>query len=69
MVGEAIFTGKPVYVIELEGGSPKFRRFLDGVYTYGAARPFAGRLESWEYAPLNATHEIADAIRRAMAAR
>ncbi|HEX7776635.1 MAG TPA: mitochondrial fission ELM1 family protein, partial [Parvibaculum sp.] len=66
MVGEALFTGKPVYVIELDGGSPKFRRFLDGVYAYGAARPFAGRLESWEYAPLNATHEIADAIRRAM---
>lgn len=69
MVGEAIFTGKPVYVIELDGGSAKFRRFLDGVYVYGAARPFAGRLESWEYKPLNATHEIAEAIRRAMKAR
>jgi mitochondrial fission protein ELM1 len=64
MVGEAAFTGKPVYVIELEGNAPKFRRFLDGVYASGAARPFVGRLESWEYAPLNATHEVAEAIRQ-----
>lgn len=69
MVGEAASTGKPVYVIELEGGSPKFRRFLDAMYAHGAARPFVGQLESWEYEPLNATHEIADAILRGMAAR
>lgn len=62
MVGEAAFTGKPVHVIELEGRSAKFRRFLDAVYATGAARPFAGRLESWEYEPLNATDEIARAI-------
>ncbi|ABS63924.1 protein of unknown function DUF1022 [Parvibaculum lavamentivorans DS-1] len=62
MVGEAAFTGKPVYVIELEGQSPKFRRFLDAVYATGAARPFVGQLERWEYEPLNATDEIARAI-------
>lgn len=65
MVGEAAFTGKPVYVVELEGGSAKFRRFLDAVYASGAARPFVGRLESWEYEPLNAT----DVIAREIAAR
>lgn len=64
MVGEAAFTGKPVYVIELDGKAPKFRRFLDGIYAIGAARPFAGVLESWEYEPLNATNEIAEAIRQ-----
>lgn len=64
MVGEAAFTGKPVYVIELDGKAPKFRRFLDGVYSIGAARPFVGVLESWEYAPLNATNEVAEAIRQ-----
>ena len=69
MVGEAASTGKPVYVIELEGGSAKFRRFLDGMYAHGAARPFVGQLESWDYEPLNATQEIAEAIARAYAAR
>ena len=66
MVGEAAFTGKPVHVIELEGGQShkeaKFRRFLDAIYTTGAARPFSGQLERWEYEPLNATDEIAEAI-------
>lgn len=66
MVGEAAFTGKPVHVIELEGGQSrkeaKFRRFLDAMYESGAARPFRGMLESWEYEPLNATDEIAEAI-------
>jgi len=69
MVGEAIATGKPVHVIELEGGSRRFRRFLDAVYAAGLARPFSGRLESWPCRPLNATWEIADAIARAMSLR
>ena len=59
MIGEAASTGKPVYVIELEGGSPKFRRFLDAMYAAGAARPFAGQLEAWAPVALNATQEIA----------
>lgn len=66
MVGEAAFTGKPVHVIELaarrKNKAAKFRRFLEAMYESGAARPFAGRLESWDYAPLNATDEIAGAI-------
>ena len=69
MVGEAAFTGKPVHVVELAGHSPKFRRFLDAIYQAGAARPFVGALESWEYAPLNATHDIAEAIRSRFAQR
>jgi len=65
MVGEAAATGKPVHVIELDGGSPKFRRFLDGMYAHGAARKFDGRLENWSYVPLNATQDIAAAIAKA----
>jgi hypothetical protein len=68
MVGEAAATGKPVHVIELPGGSPKFRRFLDGMYAHGAARRFDGRLENWGYVPLNATQDIAAAIMRAFRA-
>lgn len=67
MVGEAASTGRPVYVIELDGGSPKFRRFLDALYVNGVARQFDGLLETWSYAPLNATQEIAAAIAAAYA--
>lgn len=65
MVGEATMTGRPVYVVELEGGSPKFRRFIDALYVNGVARQFDGLLETWSYAPLNATQEIATAIAQA----
>jgi len=68
MVGEATVTGKPVYVVELEGGSPKFRRFLDALYINNVARQFDGLLETWSYAPLNATQEIAAAIAAAYSA-
>jgi uncharacterized protein len=69
MVGEAAGTGKPVYVIGLEGGSAKWDRFLGAVYAHGAARPFQGEIDSWAYRPLNATEEIAAAIADAMGAR
>jgi mitochondrial fission protein ELM1 len=69
MVGEAVGTGKPVYVIGLEGGSPKWERFLGSIYASGAARPFKGEIDSWVYRPLNATEEIAAALVDAMAAR
>jgi len=69
MVGEATATGKPVHVIELPAISPrkasKFRRFLDALYKEGAARPFVGQLESWDYQPLNATTDVArELVRR-----
>lgn len=69
MVSEACSTGKPVYVIELEGGSRKFRDFLDGLYRDGIARPFTGALESWTYPPLDETRHVADEVRRRMQAR
>lgn len=67
MVGEATMTGRPVYIVELEGGSPKFRRFIDALYVNGVARQFNGLLETWSYAPLNATQEITAAIVEAYA--
>jgi mitochondrial fission protein ELM1 len=69
MLGEAASTGKPLHVFELRGGSPKFRRFLDGIYACGAARLFALPLERWDYEPLNATQQVAQAIARAYVAK
>ncbi|WP_404326254.1 ELM1/GtrOC1 family putative glycosyltransferase [Aerophototrophica crusticola] len=69
MISEAASTGKPVYVIELEGGSPKFRRFHEDLYADGVARPFKGELGHWTYAPLDDTPRIAEEVRRRMAAR
>jgi mitochondrial fission protein ELM1 len=69
MVCEAATTGKPVYVVELKGGSAKFARFHQALRQAGATRPFAGRLEHWSYRPLRDTEAAAAEIRRRLAAR
>ena len=66
MVTEATGTGKPVYVQALEGRSARLARFHRLMQDRGATRPFAGRLESWRYAPINDTELVASAIRRAL---
>jgi mitochondrial fission protein ELM1 len=63
MVSEAATTGKPVYVIDLPGGSPKFRRFHEAMFEGGFARPFEGVLETWAYDPLNDVGKIAERVR------
>jgi mitochondrial fission protein ELM1 len=67
MVGEACATGKPVYVLEPEGGSAKFGRFHAALRRHGATRPLPGRLErleTWSYTPPNTAETIAAEIAR-----
>jgi len=66
MVSEAATTGKPVHVIELSGGSDKFRRFHQSLRDDGVTRPFTGKLETWEYAPLNDMELVAARVREMM---
>jgi len=48
MVSEACFTGKPVYVLPLEGGAgSKFERFHREMRDAGHTRTFAGDLGDW----------------------
>lgn len=68
MVSEACSTGKPVFVMPLDGGSAKFRRFHDALAASGMTRPFTGRLESWSYAPLDETARVAGEIAARLAA-
>ncbi len=51
MACEAVATGKPVYIIPMEDGSPRFRRFHDLLVDRGYARWFDGKIESWAYTP------------------
>ena len=64
MVSEAATTGKPVYVIDLEGGSRRFRKFHDLLRADGVTRPFEGRLEDWTYLPLDDTTTVAAVVRQ-----
>jgi mitochondrial fission protein ELM1 len=69
MVSEAAATGKPVYLVGLEGGSAKFRRFHDLFRRTGIARTFTGTIERWSYPPPNDTEHAAAEIRRRMSRR
>jgi mitochondrial fission protein ELM1 len=66
MVSEACTTGKPVHVIQLPGGSDKFRRFHQSLYDDGLTRPFKGKLEQWNYAPLDDVGLVAGRIKDMM---
>jgi len=64
MAVEAAATGKPVFIVPLDGGARKFDRFHGALMARGIARPFEGRLESWRYFPLDETARAAAEIRR-----
>ncbi len=69
MVSEAASTGKPVHIVDLEGGSAKFAAFHKSMRDAGITRPFTGELEHWDYPPPDETRRAADAIRDRIAAR
>ncbi len=64
MVSEAIATGKPVYVIDLEGGSRKFQAFHNMTRERGYCRAFDGDLATWSYEVPGETGRVAREISR-----
>jgi len=66
MVSEAAATGKPISILRLAGGSPKFGRFHAAMAKRGVTREFTGRLEHWTYPPLDETARAAAAVRQIM---
>jgi mitochondrial fission protein ELM1 len=69
MVSEAAVTGKPISIVGLEGGSPKFTRFHQSMRARGATRPFTGEIADWRYDPVDETARVADAVRRLLGDR
>lgn len=69
MVSEACTTGKPVYVVDLEGGSRKFRLFHEAMRSGGYTRPFTGKLENWSYPALDDVGRVAQEIRQRLGQR
>lgn len=59
MATEAASTGKPVFVLKLDGSSLKFRLFHEELESMGAARPYGGAFHGWTYTPVDETDRAA----------
>lgn len=66
MLSDAGTTGKPVYKIALQGGSPRFDKLYGHLQEIGAVRPFDGEIARWSYPPLNDSGKVAAAIAKAL---
>lgn len=69
MATEAAGTGKPVFILKMDGQSLKFRLFHEELESHGAARPFGGAFHGWTYEPLAETDRAAKEILARMDAR
>ena len=63
MVSEAVATSAPVLLPPLPGKSRRIRLFNELLIRDGRIRPFAGRLETWDTAPLDDTKMAGEEIR------
>ena len=64
MLSEACSTGKPTYLIPMDGGHPRIDKLHDSLRQSGCLRDFDGFLEAWTYEPLNDATMIANEIRK-----
>ncbi len=64
MTSEAATTGKPVYVIPMQGGAKRLDRFHAYMLEHGKTRIFEGALEAYSYEPLDDAQKIAAEIRK-----
>ncbi len=69
MPTEAAATGRPVYLLEMDGSQLRKQRFHAELAALGVSRRFDGRLETWSYAPLRETDRLAAEVLRRMDAR
>jgi hypothetical protein len=63
MASEAASTGRPVQVVALAGGKPKFDRFHAQLRDLAVARPFDGRLAETAPQPLDETRRAAGKVK------
>lgn len=64
MISEAATTGKPVYMIPLDGGAQRLNAFHDNLLQQGIIRRFDGKLTPYDYKPLDDAGLIAAEIKK-----
>lgn len=69
MISEAAATGKPIHILDLDGGNAKFARFHQIMRNAGITRAFAGRIEEWSYPVPDDTARAGAALRALVLSR
>jgi len=69
MAAEAASTGKPVFIMAMDGDHLKFRALHEDLERQGAARPFGGAFHGFSYEPLRETERAAAEVLARMDAR
>tara|TARA_R110002095_G_scaffold62208_1_gene52520 strand:- start:2526 stop:3485 length:960 start_codon:yes stop_codon:yes gene_type:complete len=64
MLSESCTTEKPVYMIDLEGGSKRLSKLHQNLMEHGALKKFNGALETFSYVPLNDSLMVAGVIEK-----
>jgi len=66
MLSEACTTGKPTYLIPMDGGHPRIDKLHENLEQSGCLRVFDGALDTWDAKPLDDATLIANEIRKRM---
>ncbi len=64
MISESCTTGKPVYMINLDGGANRISKLHENLIHHGALKKFEGVLDDYSYEPLNDAQMVADEIKK-----
>ncbi len=64
MISDACSTGKPVYMIDLEGGAKRIGALHDHLITSGVLKLFTGSFEPYTYEPLHDAELVAKEIQK-----
>lgn len=67
MISDALSTGKPTYIISLEGGARRIDTFHEHILKKGYAQKFNGTIENYSYQPVRVSEQIANEIRNKLA--
>ena len=64
MLSEAASVGKPLYTLNLEGGSRRLDKFQEDLMAQGICRPFEGELETWDTKPVDAQATLLQQLKK-----
>ena len=64
MTSDAVFTGKPVYLVKIKKKKNKIKHFVQNLERKGVVRYFDGEILSWKYQKINESERIADIIKK-----